>query len=328
MWLANSHFSCRALAVLILSMLLSLEATTANAENCIPGVGCFPADAQVSIPKMTITFSKDADLTLDTLSIADGTIVELGSVHLKLKVRNLDIGGQAVIRTFDPHFVPKKTLPAVSGGPGESYNPGPGTEGQCSACVGRPGGRGVDGQPGSPGVSGQKGGFVAIQILSRMSGQLSVETRGQNGGPGGDGGAGGHGGTGEQGGRARSGLLDCSTGPGYGGRGGAGGDGGKGGSGGSGGDGGVVVLQVPPTVRPSISVAVEGGLGGDGGAPGQGGAGGDGGFGGRGDHLCQGGEIERRGERGVDGRPSPSSDITSWTGPNGSPGRPGTLIEL
>lgn len=328
MWLAMSRFLYGALKCLFFSNLLFFAARTANAESCLPGVGCFSEDAKVSVPKMTIIFSKDADLTFDTLSLADGTIFEIGGLHLKLKVRNLDIGGRAVVRTFAPTVVANKPPTPPPVGQGASYDPGPATGGNCAACVGRPGGNGTEGRPGATGVAGQTGGYVAIQILNSMSGELLVDARGQYGGLGGDGGDGGPGGTGEQGGRAQSGLLDCSTGPGYGGRGGAGGDGGKGGDGGNGGDGGIVVLQVPQTVRQAISVMVDGGPGGEGGAPGRGGSGGAGGAGGRGDRLCQGRETERKGERGVDGRPSPSSDIMSLKGAKGSKGRPGTLIEL
>ncbi|TWB62908.1 hypothetical protein FBZ94_103607 [Bradyrhizobium sacchari] len=309
-------------------VIFTCSAPSADPQSCIPDVGCFSAEAKVNIPKIKITFSKDAELTLDTLSLADGAIIEIGTAHLKLRVRDLKIEGRATIRTFDPGFVPQKPATAPTGEPGTSYNPGPATEGRCPACVGRPGGNGADGYAGTQGVAGQKGGYVTLQISEAMIGELSIDTRGQDGGPGGDGGNGGAGGVGEQGGRAQSGVLDCSTGPGYGGRGGAGGDGGRGGGGGNGGDGGVIVLQVPLAARPLIKATSEGGLGGEDGLPGHGGLGGEGGFGGRGDRLCQGREIDRKGERGVDGRPSPKSDILSLTHGKGLDGRPGTLIEL
>lgn len=330
MLILASHFVPSWALVLAIALNGQLFVRFAHAEtdNCIPGLECSDRNAKLAIPNTTISLSRDTDLTFDTLSIAEGTIIQAGSFHFKLKVQVLNIEGQAIVRSFDPNLTLAPPPKAQTGDQGASFPPGPNTEGPCQACTGRSGGRGGDGKPGAPGIAGQNAGAVAIEISVRMSGNLLIDARGQPGGPGGDGGKGGDGGTGEQGGRARSGVVDCSSGPGFGGPGGPGGDGGVGGNGGSGGDGGVAVLRVPQSARPSISVMADEGRGGPEGSPGPGGIGGEGGYGGRGDRLCQGQEADRKGARGADGRPRNDKERASFIGQRGKPGRAGTLVEL
>lgn len=78
---------------------------------------------------------------------------------------------------------------------------------------------------------------------------------GYRGGKGGDGGRGGDGSDGRKGEPSRSGWLDCSSGPGFGGNGGNAGEGGLPGVGGNGSDGALVYAMIDPSQEPSFKGA-------------------------------------------------------------------------
>ena len=194
-----------------------------------------------------------------------------------------------------------------------------------------PGAAGYDGSPGSKGQNGTTGnnGTVGrtppmLYIATReIDGKLTVDWRGQDGGPGGtgqDGGDGGHGGAGRP---ASASLFDCRRGPGDGGAGGDGGDGGIGGSGGRGGDGGMFVLLAMPGDIPGIvsriSLDKASGTGGLGGAGGKYGAGGPGGTPGRpAPPFCRAdGRVGAAGRDGMTG--------ASQADKRGQPGLPGEI---
>ncbi len=184
-----------------------------------------------------------------------------------------------------------------------------------------PGEDGSDGSPGGPGNAGRDGAHAPnlLVILGELTGPLSLDLRGQDGGTGGVGQSGGPGGAGASGRAAVPGLLDCRKGPGAGGDGGDGGLGGRGGRGGNGGLGGTVIVIAPEeqaaTIDELLDVTVDGGAAGEGGAPGIGGTEGRAGREGRATPPCRSarrdGKTGQRGGDGVegeDGDPGESGD--------------------
>lgn len=208
--------------------------------------------------------------------------------------------------------------PAGKGAPGSS------------GYDGTPGERGADGASGSPGTSGRSPPILYLATPEIAGGQLFIDWRGQDGGPGGTGQFGGDGGRGGSGKPASGGLFDCRRGPGDGGAGGNGGNGGAGGAGGRGGDGGLFVLLVMPhsvaSLATKIGLDVSSGAGGYAGRGGDAGSGGPGGERGRAaPPFCQ--DDARR---GADGRPgTPGAGAAELRGPQGAPGSlaVGELIE-
>src|SRR3984957_7670 len=239
-----------------------------------------------------------------------------------------------------------------------SPNVGIAPSGTIGGGAGVPGTPGSDGAIGNPGYPGRNAPTVYL-ITGGIVGQLRIDLRGQDGGPGGPGQTGGTGGPGQFGRPAISQLVFCSSGGGNGGNGGKGGDGGKGGTGGRGGSGGSFVVASSPNIlegilaanvsdssaftstllhsaspsnplaqaRPILWLGLDGGRGGpggQGGAPGQGGTAGDGGSG---SGPCGGGH---RGLDGPPGHPGPNGVL----GPGGPPGTyavvplPDTLLNL
>ncbi|WDT85119.1 hypothetical protein [Alteromonas sp. 009811495] len=149
----------------------------------------------------------------------------------------------------------------------------PGSNGTARGENGRSGQNGADG---SAGTQGQSAGQIEIEV-NEFSGNLEIFNVGTNGAHGGNGGNGGDGGDGARGTPSRSGLIDCSSGPGRGGTGGNGGNGGSGGPGGIGGNGGPISIKVDEKFNGLIEAQTIGGAAGAGGRPGAGGTGGAGG---------------------------------------------------
>ena len=288
-------------------------------SSCIEGLPCADRRANVAFPKTVISLGADTKLEYESLTISDGTIFQTNGFALTIIAETLIVKGMLRIRAFDPEALITSPPAAPQGGAGIPYNPGPGTEGRCSGCGGLPGEKGQAGLGGGKGAPGRDAGQVRLTVTRMAEGGLVVQNNGSPGGRGGRGGDGGAGGTGEQGGRARTGIFDCSNGPGVGGQGGSGGSGGSGGDGGRGGDGGIVLLQLPQGTKLKVDATATGGLGGDGGDPGQGGLGGDPGYGGRGDGRCQGKEADRRGPPGQRG-------ASGQSGRKGEPGRAGLAV--
>lgn len=280
------------------------------AARCIEGLPCADRQARVEFPKTVISLGQDTELEYESLTISDGTIIQTNGYSLSFSVEVLKIQGMLSIRAFDPDARESPPPPAPQGTAGMSQNPGPGTEGGCKTCSGAAGAPGEPGQNGANGRPGKDAGTIKINASRTAEGRLVIRNDGAPGGIGGRGGDGGPGGAGQQGGRARTGVFDCSSGPGSGGQGGSGGSGGSGGDGGRGGDGGIVVISVPKGTQMAIDAEAKGGIGGNGGDAARGGPGGPPGFGGRGDGLCQGKEADRMGPQGQ-------------FGANGKPGRPG-----
>lgn len=169
--------------------------------------------------------------------------------------------------------------------------------------AGAPGGSGQDGASGEPGSPADS---ITVRISGELSAKLTINNSGQPGGRGGNGGQGGPGGSGGRGKPSQTGVLDCRSGPGWGGPGGDGGDGGNGGDSGAGGDAGSVVVTAG-------SISTEGrvrvtALGGSSAEPGRGGSGGLPGAGGP--------EGDARGLCRPAGRRGPSGSL----GSNGAPG--------
>lgn len=295
------------------------QAASDSASNCLPGLPCSDRRARVAFPRTVISLGADTYLEYESLTISDGTVIQTNGFSLTIRSEVFRLEGTVYIRSFDPNFVSPVPAAPANGFAGASQNPGPDTEGPCQTCNGAAGLAGGAGANGVQGVSGRDAGKIQIGVTQKAEGKLVITNDGFAGGPGGPGGQGGRGGAGQQGGRARSGIIDCSSGPGVGGQGGSGGNGGSGGDGGRGGDGGVVVIQAPPGSNLEVKATVRGGVGGDGGVGGAGGLGGPPGFGGRGDRLCQGKEADRRGPPGEPG-------VAGTQGRKGEPGRSGVIV--
>ncbi|MFC4314988.1 hypothetical protein ACFPN2_38375 [Steroidobacter flavus] len=157
---------------------------------------------------------------------------------------------------------------------GKAPNGAPGRE---EGANGEPGSDGDAGTPGYRGASAPS--LILVTRKLTGPGQLFVDLRGQNGGPGGKGQDGGDGGPGARGRPASQSMFDCRRGPGTGGNGGNGGKAGPGGQGGAGGDGGsvIVLAEEPKSITAQAIVLIAGGAGGAPGAKGNPGNGGRGG---------------------------------------------------
>lgn len=146
---------------------------------------------------------------------------------------------------------------------------------------------GGDGAPGGAGADGAQGldGPIVEIWTTNITGSLTIDLRGQQGGDGGNGGNGQFGGAGQGGSVAVPGTdttwlgvpnLVCNQVAGLGGDGGRGGNAGCGGFGGNGGDGGFVKVFYTSGVNvAALTTMLQGGKGGNGGTagkPGQGGA--------------------------------------------------------
>lgn len=260
------------------------------------------------------------------LTIKDVTTIVTNGFPLTIVVTTLTVEGAATITSFSDETLsaaPAKARTGNSGQPGQSFNPGPNTEGQGDGRNGNPGGAGTAGVSGDPGTAGKDAGPIAIIVTGNASGTIRIKNDGAPGGDGGDGGRGGNGGSGQQGGRAVPNwhfgvAIGCAKGPGFGGAGGAGGGGGNGGAGGNGGNGGVVKIAVYGDLSGfTVSgCSAVGGRPGNGGSVGAGGSGGAPGFGGRGAPGCEGRIQERMGPPGQNG-------ASGSAGPAGQIGTPG-----
>ncbi len=148
--------------------------------------------------------------------------------------------------------------------------------GRAGAGAGEGGTRGTDGQSGLNVDPVLATGTIFIEAAA-FEVRLRVSVSGGAGGNGGRGGNGGNGGSGARGEASRPGVVDCSSGPGWGGRGGDGGAAGRGGDGGAGGSAATISLRIKSSFSGSIEASAKSGAGGRGGlagSPGQGGAGG------------------------------------------------------
>jgi hypothetical protein len=176
-------------------------------------------------------------------------------------------------------------------------------DGYAGRIDGEAGGRGTDGEPGNPGYRGASAPTLTIIVGKITGGILTIDLRGQDGGPGGDGQDGGNGGAGNKGRRGVDNALGCSRGGDRGGDGGKGGAGGPAGIGGDGGDGGsIVILAQDPNALDHIRVFNAAGKPGKPGNPGNPGQGGPPGDGADGSVFCSGGGPGNRGSVG-DGAP-------------------------
>jgi hypothetical protein len=260
---------------------------------------------------------------LDSLTFENGSSIRTNGFPLNITItKDLTVRGQASIYAFPA----TTSLPVAPDKPprspdGQSYNPGPNTEG--SGAPGPTGGAGGPGRTGSPGLNGRTPGPIVLVVVGNFRGTLQIQNGGGGGTKGGDGGDGGNGGAGGQGQRAESNrvfggiVAGCASGPGAGGSGGSGGRAGDGGPGGSAGNGGEITVIVRGDASGGRIVATSSaGNPGEGGEPGQPGRGGMPGFGGRGATGCDGREIERRGSPGSDGAPG-------IAGQRGQPGQDG-----
>ncbi len=176
---------------------------------------------------------------------------------------------------------------------------------------------GLPGQPGGWGTPGRSQQipnlFVFCQEVrwkgnaanpSDLIGKVMVDFHGYDGGEGGAAGNGGSGSNGTQGSPSRSGFLDCSSGPGWGGNGGNGGPAGVPGIGGDGTDGADIQMFVRPSQVPNagqFGYDVKGGRGGKWGKPGRPGIPGKGGLEGQTGGRC--------GSAGRTGHPGGTPDI-------------------
>lgn len=242
--------------------------------------------------------------TVDLLSLDRPTLLDWSQRQAKEIVTNgyrLEINARSIdsdisIRSFD-----STAAPGRPGSPGAS-----GVNGDMQQA----GSSGQAGEPGGKGETGRSASEIIVRVSGQIAGSVRIANDGQIGGDGGPGGQGGPGGAGGRGAPARQGLLDCRSGPGFGG---AGGDGGVGGPGGPGGDGGkagqVEVVASSRSQGAKIEVSASGG------APGKPGAGGKGGIAGRGGpegalrDLC---------------RPAGRAGQSGRTGPNGTSGAKGS----
>ena len=174
--------------------------------------------------------------------------------------------------------------------------------------------------PVADGQIGKAAGGVRLVVYDRLTGQLTVDLKGGDGGKGADGRAGAKGANGGQGENSSQGFMTCNHGGGKGGPGAKGGDGENGGQGSAGGDGGNLIFQSsqPDRYSPLITFSAKGGAGGTGGLAGKAGAGGDGGPGGGGGGLCGGGPA---------GDPGPSGSVGK-NGDRGPSGKDGAFTKL
>lgn len=191
-----------------------------------------------------------------------------------------------------------------------------GALGRGGAGAGEAGARGTDGLSGANGESGLATGAVAIEAAV-FEGRLRVSVSGGAGGNGGRGGNGGNGGNRSRGEASQPGVVDCASGPGWGGRGGDGGAAGRGGDGGPGGSAATVSFRIKDSFSGLIEASAKGGAGGRGGLAGSPGQGGAGGPEGEARGLCR--SAGRTGANGTTG-------MTSSAGTQGQSGADGRIL--
>lgn len=227
-----------------------------------------------------------------TVTIKDGGYIEItATCSFLCDALIKEAGGTAPGREADI------VIHATDGGVGAAgANGHPGTNGknggnaECDCCGGTvahsatAGGPGTDGGDASPGNQGGNGGWpITVNMsLGKITGSVTLLSRGANGGKGGDGGQGGQGGNGGKGGDGRT----CGAYHPSGKNGGAAGNGGNGGNNGSGGNatnGGTVTVtfdEAGTGSGGSLTPQNSGGTGGAKGSVGQAGSAGTPGAGG------------------------------------------------
>lgn len=271
----------------------------AKPENITPTSHGKGASSKNTAPVSTERIVLSKDKTIDWSELRAKEIVTNGH---KLTINASDITSPLKIVSYQRS--------AASGMDGEAGNPG--TNGSFMQA-GTNGSRGKDG---FAGAAGERASEIRINVKGLLDSKLIIENSGQTGGSGGAGGRGGPGGSGGQGHPAKSGIIDCNSGPGRGAQGGDGGNGGTGGSGGSGGDGGLVKISVKELgANGAIKVVSNGGIGGFPGTGGDGGIPGAGGPEGNTGGLCS--SAGRQGPTGIAGQ----SGASGLQGGNGSDGK-------
>jgi hypothetical protein len=257
-----------------------------------------------------ITFKPNAKVVLRDSTLQDAFYIIADRI---------DVQGPAAITWIrrDTIEAPPDRQKAPDGAPGR----GEGAEG----------GRGADGQAGNVGYPGHSAPPVIVLLARTFVGEgLTIDVRGERGGPGGRGQDGGSGGDGGRGAPASQSAFDCKRGPGPGGKGGAAGNGGPGGQGGTGGNGGdVVVLVTGDSANgfKALKVYNSGGPGGSPGVPGRPGQPGRGGDEGEKQlpFCAPAGRVGPVGDQGTAGAPG-NAGTTGVTGSYSSVELPGRLL--
>lgn len=255
--------------------------------------------------KISLTSSTEWNYPSDVIRLR-GTVVTNGKA-LAIRAEKL-ISEDARVVAFESPVV------GASG-----RNGADGAAGGAGTGAGEAGARGTEGQSGGNGEPGVASGPVAIEATT-FEGRLSVLASGGDGGDGGRGGNGGNGGNGARGEASRPGVIDCASGPGWGGRGGDGGAAGRGGDGGPGGSAATVSFRIKESFSGSIEALAKGAAGGRAGLAGSPGQRGVGGPEGEARGLCR--PAGRNGANGADG----ASSAAGVQGQNGSAGR--ILVDL
>ncbi len=306
----------------------SLTSTAAEhlSRKEVNGKAVFKAIDLTLLPNETLILEEPAKIFVDKLEMDTSSKIDTQGHPVEIFVGDQMNADQGVV---DVSF---ENSQDTSGANGENGIAG------VKAIDALKGGKGGDGGHGSHGVNGGDGAPISI-ITPYLRGNVTLVTRGGDGGRGGNGGSAGNGGKGLGGSDARTlyyfkyldgqspqQLLQLASmlsvpyagqallilmifngtriGDGFdgynGGDGGAGGNGGNGGSGGNGGDISLVFGQQIEGTK--IYINTRGGRGGTGGAAGVGGVGGDGGEGGRrGDIWAREGKPGKAGKTGLVG---------------------------
>lgn len=282
-------------------------------EEAVPGRYKFDLVVKDSIGKdkksFYITINEPKPIKQDELLILnskeDGVIDATDKDVYVLPKRIITNGYPLAITAKTIHGIDSKIISFTNGVAKSGRNGKRGADGAYQGPQ-QNGADGLPGEPGDKGMDGRNSGPVKIKA-NRFIGNIEIFNYGEDGGNGGIGGNGGNGGQGGQGRPAKSGILDCRSGPGRGGAGGSGGDGGSAGSGGNGGNAGIVDLQIDKINDNSIVVVnTRGGNPGLPGSPGRPGKGGEGGREGELANFC--GSANRHGEPGKPGSPGAEAD--------------------
>lgn len=313
------RFRTTAIVICVLAVILAVVSVYAISQPLLPiDEDPEPTPRQREVPETPITRERIVD-SRGSSKISLSSPTEWNYPDDVVRIRGtvvtngkpLTINAAKLIAEDASVVVSELPLLAASGQDGAN-----GPLGLGGAGAGEAGARGSDGQSGSTGESGLATGAVTIQAVA-FEGRLRVSVSGGDGGNGGRGGNGGNGGNGARGEASRSGVFDCSSGPGRGGRGGDGGTAGKGGDGGPGGSAAVVSFRIRDFFSGSIEASAKGGIGGRGGLTGTPGQGGTGGAEGEARGLCR--PAGRNGANGTTG-------TTSSVGTQGRPGADGRIL--
>ncbi|PYP91835.1 MAG: hypothetical protein DMG65_05910 [Candidatus Angelobacter sp. Gp1-AA117] len=237
------------------------------------------------------------------IELADDTLVVL-----QQPVTSLVMIAEKITIGHNVTFTWERPLPVnVPGKPAKPPKPGraPTATSIDKPPAGTPGTAGIPGDAQGTHFKGLDAPELEIWTLD-LSGNPTIDLRGQDGVEGAAGGDGGDGGDGAPG---KADATDfwgfCKSGPGNGGDGGPGGRAGNGGQGGDGGNGGQFSLFAPQATLTSfasnISISIDGGSGGPGGIPGVPGAGGAGGPRGDNSHGCKPASPRNAGSAGAQG---------------------------